>query len=133
MANLVVMGLLTVSARSSSKRTTKLVRRVATSSLFVMLLCAGSLAPAKPVPALFGIVLNSLNIGVSGITVRVTRTDNSGNSFYASTDSRGAFEFRTLLPQMYVLDVIDGHKLLHRSSIELPRDRRTVIKLAQMP
>ncbi len=92
-------------------------------------------SPAKGVPDLFGIVFNSRDIGVPALLIRLTPPDQSASPAFTTTDNRGAFQFLKLPGRLYVLDVIgpDRKTLLNRSSVDLQKQKRVVIKLFQIP
>jgi hypothetical protein len=111
--------------------------RIISASRLALFLFVAALpsSPAKGVPSLFGIIFDSQDSGVPGLTVRATPADYSAPPAYTSTDSRGVFHFETLPSRFYVLDVIglDRKTLLNRSSVDLQKQKRVVIKISQIP
>jgi hypothetical protein len=108
---------------------TRLASRVAI-AIIVSGLTAGSISNAHVPPALSGTVLNTDNAGVAGLDIRVTPIERDMDPVYTTTDNTGAFRFMILQGHIHVLDVINGHNLLHREVVDIQKRPRLVIKVA---
>ena len=95
------------------------------------ILAAASVSNGHVPPALSGVVLNADNSGGAGLEIRVSPIERDADPVYAMTDDTGAFRFMVLHSRIYILDVINGHKLLHREVVDIQKQPRLLIKVVE--
>ena len=109
------------------------IRRLNSLVLGLLLISLAVSLDGKQSPDLFGLVVDSSNRGVPGLVIRLRLVNSVEPVASTTTNQDGVFRFEKLVPQEYVLDVINGHKLLYRSPINTQEKKRLLIRLGSGP